>query len=386
MLGRLSVLMLFAGCACDASPGSSAEATGPSVARSNLDSAIEAADGLYADTGALLHASRIVDLRLTRSQFYGLYASDFARVRAVTDSVVERLPQAPEPLVLRARVRSSLHEFASARRDYDLARDRGARVDTTVIDLASGEDLQFAYDTRLAHAKAYPSFNSFVDVAAAAGALGSFEEADEWYVDALELYRDVSPFPRAWVAFQRGVLWGESADRADLAIAHYRDAVEWLPGFVNANVHLAELEVESGSKQAAIDRLERVAFQTEDPEPGGFLGELLMKTDPNRASRLVESAKNRYEHLLERFPLAFLDHASEFFAGVGADPERALRLAEHNLESRRNPRAFVVAIESAVAAKRPDAACSFAELAAAHTGQNVNLANLVRSLSCGDER
>jgi len=55
------------------------------------------------------------------------------------------------------------------------------------------------------------------------------------------VYRDVSPFPIAYVAFQRGVMWAELANAPERALPLYREAVERLPGYVVANVHLAEL-------------------------------------------------------------------------------------------------------------------------------------------------
>jgi hypothetical protein len=39
--------------------------------------------------------------------------------------------------------------------------------------------------------------------------LREFTDADRIYGQALEGYRDVSPFPVAWVCFQLGMLWGE---------------------------------------------------------------------------------------------------------------------------------------------------------------------------------
>jgi hypothetical protein len=43
--------------------------------------------------------------------------------------------------------------------------------------------------------------------------------------------------------------------------------------------------------------------------------------------------------LLARHRDAFADHAAEFWLTVGGDPERALRLALHNLSVRQTPRA-----------------------------------------------
>jgi hypothetical protein len=154
-------------------------------------------------------------------------------------------------------------------------------------------------------------------------------------------------------------MWAEQAANPERALPHYVEAVRRLPAHVSANVHLAELEVELGRRDAAIQRLRRVVDQTIDPEPAGLLGELLGAQNPAdpASSALIERARAGYQALLERHRDAFLDHAAEFFAGPGADAALASSLARDNLALRQTPRAHALAIEAALAAQDPALAC-----------------------------
>ena len=73
--------------------------------------------------------------------------------------------------------------------------------------------------------------------------LERFAEADAVYRQAFYSYDDISPFPLAWVCFQLGMLWGELVPVPDLNLAAlwYRRAIAYLPGYVKARVHLAEI-------------------------------------------------------------------------------------------------------------------------------------------------
>src|SRR5690606_35638155 len=113
-----------------------------------------------------------------------------------------------------------------------------------------------------------------------------------------------SPFPIAWVSFQRGVMWAEHAGKPEKALPLYREAVALLPQYVVANVHLAELEHEAGKAEEAKKLLSSVLSSDGDPEPASVLSELLESSDPAQAAKYAEQAKQRYEALLKRYPLA----------------------------------------------------------------------------------
>src|SRR4029453_7900829 len=63
------------------------------------------------------------------------------------------------------------------------------------------------------------------------------------YRQAFRSHDGVSPFPLAWVCFHLGMLWGELVPVPDpnLAALWYRRAIAYLPGYIKARVHLAEL-------------------------------------------------------------------------------------------------------------------------------------------------
>ena len=60
------------------------------------------------------------------------------------------------------------------------------------------------------------------------------------------------------------------------------------------------------------------------------------------------AARSAFEDLLARRPLAFADHAAEFYLSIGADPARAYDLARLNLNNRPTLRAFELAYVAAV--------------------------------------
>ncbi len=344
--------------------------TSAKIAQRNLDATIAGQERALiarpADPALLVSLS---DALLTRSQFRGTFA-DLDRVKQLGAEAVAQHPEAGWALELRANAHQAVHAFDAAEADLRAAtvldgKDR--TLAATTIWLARGERLHEVLALRRAAAERHPTFRNRTAVAAALGALGRYPEADAEWVAALDAYRDVSPLPVAYVAFQRGVMWSEQADRPDRGLRLYREAVQRFPAYGVANVHLAELEWQAGDATGAAQRLERIRELTQDPEPTGLLSEIVAADSPTRAAALSSQARDGYEGLFARHPLAFLDHGAEFFSGPGADPGRALRLAERNLENRANARAYEIALNAAEAAGDRDAFCDIARRAASAT-------------------
>lgn len=356
--------------------------TDGAVAIDNLDAQIAGREDLVARRPHDLAARRtLVDLLLARTLFRGTY-DDFDVALGHAEAALTSHPEEPAAHALLATVLIAVHRFDEALEALDEAAARGLDVEEArdTIRLARGQDLEDVLARREDAAQAHPSFTTLSGVAAALGALGRYDEADRTFQDALSAYSDVSPLPVAWVAFQRGVMWAEQADRPDLGCTLYGEGTARLPSYVVANVHLAELEQEA-SVAAATRRLEALIGQTGDPEPAGLLGEILLaQGEEEAAAPLIAQAKARYDELLARHRLAFADHGAEFFMGPGADPARALDLALDNLDNRPNDRAYQVAIEAALTADEPSLACAIA--AETRDGASPVLADLVASLDC----
>lgn len=273
--------------------------------------------------------TRLVDTLMARTAFFGTF-DDFDEVDRLTE-----LGESPtvDDRLRRASFLSAVHRFDEAAEQLTLAEEAGAdRVQRAklVIDLAVGTPADELLPRAEALVESSARYSQLTVLASVQAAAGRYEEADATYQRALAEHRDVSPFPLAWIAFTRGVMWGEAANRPDLARPLYEEAVRRLPQYVVANVHLSELLED----EAAIERLESVV-DSDDPEPAARLSE---RVEGERREALRARARARYEHLLSHHRHAFLDHAAEFFIIVG-EPARALELALENVASRPNGRA-----------------------------------------------
>lgn len=322
--------------------GFSGQTTEGRVALRNLSAQIDSLGArLAAQPDRVDLRGQLMEALISRASFAGSY-DDFDRLATLAEGT------AP---ALRARYLGVIHEFRTAR---PLLEAEGAPVDGVL--LALGEDLQAVVAARRARAEAAPGFATHADLAVALAEAGAFDDADAAYLRALEAYRDVSPFPVAWVAFQRGVMWAEHADQPEKALPLYEEAVRRLPGYVRAHVHLAEMLAQRGEQARALGLLVAVVGGG-DPEPAGLLAELLADTEPEQAAAFAAQGAARYEVLLRKYPKAFADHGSEFFAGPGKDPRRALALALANLAERKTDRAYLLVIEAALAAQDLATAC-----------------------------
>jgi tetratricopeptide (TPR) repeat protein len=329
--------------------------------------------------------AELVDYLLSRSQFLSTF-SDFQRAEELAEPAPAEFPRDPKALLLRARYRGAVHRFAEAESDLSSAEALGAAPRDTELQRASlhiaqGRELEAALAVAERRAKSLPALERLSVVALAEAALGRFEEADEHYRAALAAYRDVSPFPVAFVSFQRGVMWAELAAQPGRALPFYREAVRVLPQYVVGNVHLAELELQRGERPAAERRLRPLAHQSEDPEPWSALGQLLLQGKPDDAEgrTLIARAGRRYEQLLAQQRSAFLDHAAEFWLGPGADPARALELARANLALRPTGRAHQLVLEAALGLEDSQLFCREVTAAGAAARTNRNLSALIEA-------
>ena len=319
-------------------------ATDGEIAAINLESVRVAAWARFArDPRAAGVAEAVVDEERLAAQFLGdldaldrleSLASQFARV---DDSFRAALVQ--------AEVASTVHRFADARDHLARAERMGAPrgdIDRQLlaIDQAGGADLEAVLPARRRIA-ASSRLEDLVPLGALLADLEQFAEADVVYHQAFSSYADVSPFPLAWVCFQLGMLWGELVPVPDpnLAAIWYRRAMAYLPGYVKARVHLAEIYA-SQDLTADAEALLRPALSSRDPEVRWrFADVLIAQKRFEEAQTQLDAAQCGFEDLLTRHRLAFADHAAEFYAGSGNDCRRALELARANVANRPTRRA-----------------------------------------------
>ncbi len=350
-LGQWSAWLAVAVATCGVSNGTP-------VADSGVDttSGVIAVANLDQQMTQLRDEAGVEELLLVRSRFLGDYRA-LDRASALTEVRFETRSD----LLRRARTRSAVHRFADALADIEAAEHAGANGEEIValrssILVATGHAADVIPQLE-ANLVRHPGFASRTALAVAYAAIGRLDDADRLYIAALADLDTTLPFPYAWIYFARGVMWAEQGGDAARGEKMYAQALTYLPQFVAANIHLAELQVARGDVASAIERLDGVVRSSDEPEALALLGALHSRNgDRDRGAREVSLARQLYESLLTRDPLAFADHAAEFFLGPGADAERAWDLAKQNLANRETDRAAALAIKAAEATGRyPDA-------------------------------
>src|SRR4029078_11171603 len=113
------------------------------------------------------------------------------------------------------------------------------------------------------------------------------------------------------------MLWGElvSVSDPDLAALWYRRAIAYLPGYVKARVHLAEIYASQDQAEDA-EALLLPALSSRDPEVRWRLADIRIAQERfEEAETQLDIARLGFEELLEKHLLAFADHGAEFYAG-----------------------------------------------------------------------
>jgi tetratricopeptide (TPR) repeat protein len=290
-------------------------------------------------------AERIVEEEQMVSQFLA-DAEALDRLEGLSMQLEQRDPTSARTALIQAQVASATHRFADARRQLATAGGDGGLRQAVErlslnIDQACGTRLDEVLGARHRIAAESNSLADLVPLGALLADLREFAEADQVYRRALQVYEDVSPFAVAWACFQLGVLWGELVPEPQLTRAAdwYRRAIAYVPAYVKARVHLAEIHLRGGEAVVAEGQL-TPAVASGDPEVHWRLSEAMeAQGRVSEAEAQLAEARSGFERLLEKHLLAFADHGAEFYAAGGNDVHRALELARINVANRSTQRA-----------------------------------------------
>ena len=334
------------------------------IAIINLESArIRSWSKFFADPARHGVAETVVEHEQLTLQFVG-DVSALDRLALLAVQLDQAEPVSARTRLIQAQVASIAHRFSDARHDLAEAEIGGApaadvdRLRLT-IDQACGNDLDSVLDARRRIATETGGLEDFVALASLLADLRDFDAADRAYKQALQAYRDVSPFPIARVCFQLGMLWGELTPEPKPALAAqwYRQAIAILPMYTKARVHLAEICSVEGNFSEAEELLRRV-MAIGDPEVDWRLADVLAVQEKfEESEERMKAAHSGFESLLERHLLAFADHGAEFYAGSGGGLPRAQHLARINADNRPTLRAVEQAHKVAILAD--DTAAAF---------------------------
>lgn len=286
--------------------------------------------------------TELIELVALRGQILGR-VTDYEWAEEQAERLVNNTPADGGAFVTRARARGRFHRFTDALADLYKAQQLGAGPAVVRAERASVFQAIGRYELALAiyneAASRRADFGCLGSLALLHADRGEIATAERLFDESRNLYRGVSPFPLALLAFQRGLMW---LTEGDLQKAHtwFEASIRLLPAYAQAQGHLAEVQAALGEPEAAIVRLLQLTTSSDDPDYAAALARILR--DACRVEEAVEwrnKAAARYDELMKRHPEAFADHAAEFWLEAGDDPHQALRFAKMNLEVRQTPRA-----------------------------------------------
>jgi tetratricopeptide (TPR) repeat protein len=330
-------------------------ATAGEIAVNNLESARQQAwSQFWREPGRSGIAEYIVEQEHLTAQFLGDLDA-FDRLEHLVNLLTRANVEPARTALIHAQVASMTHRFADAKKYLGQNREgkmlpEAAKRLSLSIDQACGTKLDSVLEFRRQMAATSGRLEDLVPLGALLADLGKYKEADEIYQRAIKDYQDVSPFALAWVCFQLGVLWGELVPETQpgRAAQWYQKAIEYLPCYVKARVHLSEIYLDEGRIEEA-EALLIPAVASGDPEVYWRLADVLLAMNRFADSQTqMQSARLGFENLLKKHLLAFADHGAEFYSGSGDDAGRAFELAKVNVANRPTLRAFEQAYATAV--------------------------------------
>jgi tetratricopeptide (TPR) repeat protein len=334
--------------------------TAPQIAIGNLQADLTMREKQMAKSPPDADAvGRYIDLLLAHSQFAGK-VSDLDKADQVTTEALKRMIGNGVVHLARANALGAVHKFDAA------------LAELTQAEKTSAEPVRVAE----ARAAIFQAVGRFDDAAAIrnredetilpvtalaaraelAGEMQKPDESERLFTEARAKYHDVSPFPLAWMDFQRGSLLERRGER-EAAKKYFAEANQILPTYTHASVHLAALE----TPERAIVILTPLVDSTDDADVLAGMADALRrsgKTDD--AAAMHTRAQTRYNELLAKFPEAFADHAASFFLGPNGDVPRALLLAQANEKIRKTEPAIELLLTPAMASNNHAATCAAA--------------------------
>ena len=217
------------------------------------------------------------------------------RLDNLVQHLVRQGKDATRTSLIQAQVASTAHRFAEARRylkaiEIQVTLPEAATRLLLSIDQACGNGLDEVLETRRRMAAESGRLEDLVPLGALFADLREFDEADRIYQQALRKYQDVSPFALAWVCFQLGSLWGELVNETQPARAAqwYRKAIDYVPAYVKARVHLSEILSGDGRFEDAEALLSPVA-SSGDPEVNWRLANVMVATGGYAGCRTADA-------------------------------------------------------------------------------------------------
>jgi tetratricopeptide (TPR) repeat protein len=327
-----------------------------SIAGHNLDAEIkDRVKRAYTDPDQVMY---LVELYLTRGQTLA-NVEDYEKAQAAAEAVVKSYPKSGVAHLALALSLGAFHQFDAESKELDEAAKLGAPAQNVAGARVALLEAIGKYDeaqTLMTPIDDRSKATAMVTAAVLAAHMQKTDESERLFEKARTTFVDVSPFPIAWMDFQRGMLL-EAAGKEKEARSYYLEALEAIPVYTHAAVHASITD----PPDRAIARLEAQKAVTTDPDVLAALADAHKRAKhDDEAKKATEAARARYDELLAKHPDAYRDHAARFYLGAGNDTKKALDYAEKNAKLRPTEEAIDLWMAAATAANDKPQICASA--------------------------
>jgi tetratricopeptide (TPR) repeat protein len=352
--------------------------TNAEIALSNLDSAI----GGAREVAKVRGPGSVIGLLLERAKLLGR-PDDLEEALRYGESAAKEKPKDASALLAHARALAGAHRFREAL--SLIASAEAVSIDPGQADVQKASVLLALGRYDEAHAlmkktiEVWPNPGFMHLQAVILQRMNKIEDAEAMFVLAEQKYIDLSPFPLAMLHADRAAMWESQGDLGK-ATELYRAAHERLPQYVHAAVHYAALltPVEAMKVLSPLATGDRTKL---DPELlASLAGYRALTADEAGAALDLTAAKERFDALEKKLPLAYADHAGWFWLGSGGDSARAFEAAKRNLEERTTSESYELFLAAALSAGKRDEACARLKAIKAYAYPSPKLGEAVRQL------
>ncbi|MBX2809147.1 MAG: tetratricopeptide repeat protein [Cellvibrionaceae bacterium] len=189
-------------------------------------------------------------------------------------------------------------------------------------------------------AENYPSMAHVARLAILEDQLGKYDRADEYFQRAQQYDGKISPLRSAWLEVQIGLSKLER-EQLQIAEAHFRTALQLLPGYTLAMEHLANTLSKQQEYAEAISLYRQLLEVSENAGFKAALAELYQQTNRvDQAEKWAQKASLAFEEALHNHPEATYQKAAAFYLAQNK-PSKAIALLEKELSQRPSSEAYV---------------------------------------------
>lgn len=314
---------------------------------------------------------------------YGRRVGD-AHFAGYAEAVIAPWLAAADPptalLVTQATLLQYRHEFAKARALLDRAVARDPKLAQAWLSLATLDMVQGDYAGAAAHCSQVSRHGGLALGLACTGNLRLYTgEAEQGMALLARIDGGRSPAMRAWV---EGLLaeGAERLGRFDRSESHYREALGLAPGDNFLLVAYADFLLDRGRPKDVLGLLADYA-ESDTAFLRLALAHAGLGTAEAARYRWVMTA--RFEAYRQRGSELFGREEARFLLHLAHEPDAALAAALRNFELQREPADVRVALQAALAARRPDAASQVISFVVRSKLSDPQIDALVRALQGG---